>query len=271
MVRRCLALAVIAVCSTSAASSVLAGPRAIIELFTSQGCSSCPAADKLLGELADRSVADRDQPVHRRLGLSRLEGHARRSAQYRALAGLFQVARRPRALHAAGGGERRRARARQRPVGDREGDRQEPAERSRDVGAGDGVARGRPPDDRAAGRCAGRGRDGVGLGARQGDDGDDHARREQGPHRHLSQRGAALRQSRRLDRHHQPLERAAARSRRRRHRGRRRSGADRHARRCRASCSARRWRRSASRRSQLSQVPSPALSGQVRRLGRSET
>jgi hypothetical protein len=51
MVRRCLALVVIAVCSTSAATSVLAGPRAIVELFTSQGCSSCPAADKLLGEL----------------------------------------------------------------------------------------------------------------------------------------------------------------------------------------------------------------------------
>ena len=51
MVRRCLAYAVIAACSTSLASPVLAGPRAILELFTSQGCSSCPAADRLLSEL----------------------------------------------------------------------------------------------------------------------------------------------------------------------------------------------------------------------------
>jgi len=50
MVHRCLAFAVVAACSTVAAH---AGPRAVIELFTSQGCSSCPPADKLLGELSD--------------------------------------------------------------------------------------------------------------------------------------------------------------------------------------------------------------------------
>src|SRR3984957_2911680 len=65
MVRDCLACAIVVAC-TSASFSSYAGaePRAVIELFTSQGCSSCPPADKLLGQfIADPTLIPISLPI----------------------------------------------------------------------------------------------------------------------------------------------------------------------------------------------------------------
>jgi len=63
---RHIAFAAAAICTASMTPlSASAGePRAVIELFTSQGCSSCPAADKVLGELSrDPTLVTLSLPV----------------------------------------------------------------------------------------------------------------------------------------------------------------------------------------------------------------
>jgi hypothetical protein len=74
------------------------GTRAVIELFTSQGCSSCPPADRLLGELArDPTLVTMSLPVDYwdYLGWRdtlALHGHAVRQSAYAEVRGDREVA-----------------------------------------------------------------------------------------------------------------------------------------------------------------------------------
>ena len=93
-----------------------ADPRAVVELFTSQGCSSCPPADKIIGELAkDPNVIALSMPIDYwdYLGWKDTLADSRFSARQKAYS---QCARRPQPLHAAddrqrlGAGDRQRSR-----------------------------------------------------------------------------------------------------------------------------------------------------------------
>jgi len=87
---RHIAFAAAAICTASMTPlSASAGePRAVIELFTSQGCSSCPAADKVLGELSrDPTLVTLSLPVDYwdYLGWKdtlALHGHSKRERAY---------------------------------------------------------------------------------------------------------------------------------------------------------------------------------------------
>jgi hypothetical protein len=72
-------------------------PRAVIELFTSQGCSSCPPADRLMGEFArDPSLVALSLPVDYwdYIGWKdtlALPGHTTRQRAYAGVRGVRQI------------------------------------------------------------------------------------------------------------------------------------------------------------------------------------
>src|SRR5918993_3798564 len=72
------------------AGPATAGPRAVVELFTSQGCSSCPPADAYLVELARRpDIVALTLPIDYwdYLGWKDTLAHSAFSARQRAYAG----------------------------------------------------------------------------------------------------------------------------------------------------------------------------------------
>jgi hypothetical protein len=83
--------ALVAVWVVALPFGVGAQPRAVIELFTSQGCSSCPAADNLLGELSkDPALLTLSLPIDYwdYLGWKDTLADARHSARQKAYSGM---------------------------------------------------------------------------------------------------------------------------------------------------------------------------------------
>ena len=165
---------------------------AVVELFQSQGCSSCPPANANFIPLADRPDVLAAQLAGHLLGRPRLEGHLRQPRLHRPAVGLRpRLPPRP-GRHAAGGRQRPRRHGRRRPGRDRSAD---PARRSR---------RRRPPrrlrrrqGDRQRGR-EGRGRPGPLRPQHRA--GADQGRRERRPHPAAQERRSRGRPPGRMER-----------------------------------------------------------------------
>jgi hypothetical protein len=95
--RRLVSASFVAVILITTHGVSAAGPKAVLELFTSQGCSSCPPADKLLGQFAnDGSIVALSLPIDiwDYLGWKdtlALAGHSARQRAYAELRGDRQV------------------------------------------------------------------------------------------------------------------------------------------------------------------------------------
>ena len=176
-------------------------PRALLELFTSQGCSSCPAADKLLGDLAvDPSLIALSVPIDYWDYLGWKDtlaspAHSARQRAYARVRGDRQVYT-PQivvngGMHVLGSDraaiERAIAQTDQKP-----GVMSLPVLMS--VGGDEFERQSRVGGKRACDRRS------LAVSARQGGAGRDRPRRKSRTHHHLPQCGAALGEARRLDR-----------------------------------------------------------------------
>ena len=196
-----------AVCSASvllgtAGTTVQAEPLAVIELFTSQGCSSCPAADKLLSELkSDPSLITLSLPIDYWDYLGWKDtlaspGHTARQKAYSRMRGDREVYTPQVVVNGVSqalGSNRER---------DRKAVTQSRETARRFVGAGPaGVRReNRVTVTRAQGERRGVRRRGLAVSGEPVGAGRHRPRRKPRAHHHLYQCGAALDQARRLDR-----------------------------------------------------------------------
>ena len=201
---RRVALSVAVLASTLLTSAyALAEPRAVIELFTSQGCSSCPPADKLAGELSrDPSLIVMSLAVDYwdYLGWNdtlALPGHTNRQRAYSRTRGDREVY----TPQVVVNGDRRTCSAATRAAIDNAITTDAQATRHA-VAAGDLSVASERDLRRGAGRerRARQGRD-LALSDDRDRPGADRARRKLRTHVHVSQRRAALDQAWRLDRH----------------------------------------------------------------------